>query len=192
MNRKVFISFSYNDVRFATALKSALREEDIHIDSDIPVEQADPTYIKTTIREKMKDADAVVVLLSDSAFNSHWVLFEMGLAQGLDKRVIPVLTPGTKINESISTVISNTRFLDANNKSIFQTAEELEGFLSEEDMGPPIDQIEARVEAEMKLIEASAREMVANGLELKELEREAEKLKNQDNSDLEEQKPQNK
>jgi uncharacterized protein YjbJ (UPF0337 family) len=41
----------------------------------------------------------------------------------------------------------------------------------------PIDQVEDRVEAEMKVIEGKAKEQVAHGLQDKKLEREAQKLK---------------
>ncbi|MFN2511896.1 MAG: hypothetical protein ABR568_10685 [Pyrinomonadaceae bacterium] len=41
----------------------------------------------------------------------------------------------------------------------------------------PIDQVEDRVEAQMKVIEGKAKEQVAHGLQDKKLEREAQKLK---------------
>ena len=40
----------------------------------------------------------------------------------------------------------------------------------------PIDQVEDRVEAEMKVIEGKAKEQVAHGLQDKKLEREAQQL----------------
>lgn len=48
----------------------------------------------------------------------------------------------------------------------------------------PIDQVEDRVEAEMKLIEGKAKEQVAHGLQDKKLEREAQKLKKEGERDL--------
>lgn len=47
----------------------------------------------------------------------------------------------------------------------------------EMDEPAPIDQVEDRVEAEMKVIEGKAKEQVAHGLQDEELEREAQKLK---------------
>ena len=41
----------------------------------------------------------------------------------------------------------------------------------------PIDQVEDRVEAEMKVIEGKAKEQVAHGLQDKKLEQEAQQLK---------------
>jgi hypothetical protein len=61
--------------------------------------------------------------------------------------------------------------------------------VSQEETGEtaPIDQIESRVEAEMKRIEGSAKERVAHGLQDEELEREARELKEEGKKELEEQ-----
>ena len=48
----------------------------------------------------------------------------------------------------------------------------------------PIDQVEERVEAEMKQIEGKAKERVAQGLQDKELEREAQELKDEGKREL--------
>ena len=48
----------------------------------------------------------------------------------------------------------------------------------------PIDQVEERVEAEMKVIEGKAKEHVAHGLQDEELEREAQRLKQEGEEDL--------
>ena len=47
-----------------------------------------------------------------------------------------------------------------------------------------IDQVEDRVEAEMKLIEGKAKEQVAHGLQDPKLEREAQRLKEEGERDL--------
>lgn len=52
----------------------------------------------------------------------------------------------------------------------------------------PIDEVEARVEAEMKRIEGRAKESVAQGLQDKKLEREGRELKEEGQRELEEQK----
>lgn len=52
----------------------------------------------------------------------------------------------------------------------------------------PIDQVEDRVEAEMKKIEGEAKERVAQGLQDKELESEARELKDEGERELEEAK----
>jgi hypothetical protein len=52
----------------------------------------------------------------------------------------------------------------------------------------PIDQIEERVEAEIKQIEGNAKERVAQGLQDKDLEREAQELKDEGERELDEAK----
>lgn len=51
----------------------------------------------------------------------------------------------------------------------------------------PIDQVEERVEAEMKRAEGSAKERVAQGLQDEQLEREGREMRKQGERQLEEQ-----
>ena len=48
----------------------------------------------------------------------------------------------------------------------------------------PIDQVEERVEAEMKVIEGKAKEQVADGLQDEKLRRDAQRLKKEGELDL--------
>jgi uncharacterized protein YjbJ (UPF0337 family) len=52
----------------------------------------------------------------------------------------------------------------------------------------PIDQVEARVEAEMKRIEGRAKESVAQGLQDEELEREGRRMEEEGEREIEEQR----
>lgn len=52
----------------------------------------------------------------------------------------------------------------------------------------PVDEVEARVEAEMKIIEGRAKEGVAHGLQDRKLEREGERLQEEGKRELDEQK----
>ncbi len=63
------------------------------------------------------------------------------------------------------------------NKSKVITQEDL-------DEPAPIDQVEERVEAEMKVIEGKAKEQVAHGLQDENLEREANRLKEEGEREL--------
>ena len=55
----------------------------------------------------------------------------------------------------------------------------------EMDEAAPIDQVEDRVEAEMKVIEGKAKEQVAHGLQDEKLEHEAQELIREGERDLE-------
>ncbi len=63
-------------------------------------------------------------------------------------------------------------------------------FVTQDETGetPPIDEVEGRVEAEMKRIEGAARERVAQGTQNPELEREGRELREEGERELEEQR----
>lgn len=58
----------------------------------------------------------------------------------------------------------------------------------EEDEPAPIDQVEGRVEAEMKRAEGSAKERVAQGLQDQELENEGRQMRKEGERELEEER----
>jgi hypothetical protein len=63
-------------------------------------------------------------------------------------------------------------------------------FVTQEETGEasPMDEVEGRVEAEMKRIQGAARERVAQGTQDAELEREGRALREEGERELEEQK----
>ena len=63
-------------------------------------------------------------------------------------------------------------------------------FVTQEETGemPPIDEVEGRVEAEMKRIEGSAREAVAQGTQNPEREREGRELREEGEREFEQQR----
>ena len=67
-------------------------------------------------------------------------------------------------------------------------ADKEEKIVSQEETGETalIDQIEGRVEAEMKHIEGRAKERVAQGMQNEELEREGREMKDEAKKELEE------
>ena len=64
--------------------------------------------------------------------------------------------------------------------------------VSQDDSGEPaaVDQVEARVEAEMKRAEGRAKERVGQGLQDSDLEREGRDLKDEGESDIKDSVPQ--
>ena len=67
-------------------------------------------------------------------------------------------------------------------------------FVTQEETGElsPTDEVEGRVEAEMKRLEGSARESVAQGTQIPELEREGRALREEGERELEEQREEEK
>ncbi len=65
-----------------------------------------------------------------------------------------------------------------------------EKVLTQEETGEPaaIDEVEGRVQAEMKIAEGRAKESVAQGLDNKELEREGRRLQEEGERELEQER----
>jgi TIR domain-containing protein len=125
---KVFISYSSKDTAFAAQLERLLHKANISgfLDqSDI----AAGAVISSLIREEINSASAVLVLLSENAVKSNWVLFEIGLAQSLGKPIIPILLPTSDLDKSVLDLVNGYRVIDARNRSIPEIAEEIDSAL---------------------------------------------------------------
>ncbi len=119
---RVFISYSRKDGSYVNQLWSVL--DKLEVDGFL-----DETDIATGgtwdkhIRDTIQKADAVVIVLSENSVHSNWVMAEAGMAWGLDKRIIPVISPGSQLTaHEISPVLQDTRILDARNLSPVETA----------------------------------------------------------------------
>ena len=68
--------------------------------------------------------------------------------------------------------------------------EEKKGYVTQDETGelPPVDEVEGRVEAEMKRIQGSARESVGQGIQDERLEREGRKLREEGERELDEER----
>jgi uncharacterized protein YjbJ (UPF0337 family) len=68
--------------------------------------------------------------------------------------------------------------------------EEKKGYVTQDETGelPPVDEVEGRVEAEMKRIQGSARESVGQGIHDERLEREGRKLREEGERELDEER----
>jgi len=95
---RVFISHSYDDHEYAERLRGALEKLDIGSAFD-PVETTSGETVSKTIRKRIEAADAVVILLSKRALESGWVMFELGIAEALGKKVVSVVLPGIDVDK---------------------------------------------------------------------------------------------
>ena len=90
MAYKVFISATHKDMDLARDLAHRLEEAGVKVFSVeqtvVPGEQ-----IVTKVNRGLRQADEVIVILTDSSINSPGVISEMGAAFGLHKRVTPVV-----------------------------------------------------------------------------------------------------
>jgi hypothetical protein len=99
---RIFISHSHADRQIAKKLVeyllAALRIEDNDIRcTSVPGYQLPPgTNIEEHLRKDISDDIALVGLLTEHGLRSQWVLFELGAAWVMRKRVIPILGSGLK------------------------------------------------------------------------------------------------
>jgi TIR domain len=124
---KIFVSYTQEDSEFAQGLMRALGLTDaIRVPALGDLTESSMSHL---LREQMEKARAVLVLISDKTVKSSWVMFGIGLAQFLGKKIIPILLPAAEINESILSFISGLRPIDARNKTILEVAFELSSVL---------------------------------------------------------------
>ena len=89
MPYKVFISSTQRDIDVARDLARRIEEAGVRV---FPVEDTAPGDGKAvSVTRSLREADEVIVILTDNSVNSPWVLYEMGAASGLHKRVTPLV-----------------------------------------------------------------------------------------------------
>lgn len=68
--------------------------------------------------------------------------------------------------------------------------EEKKGYVTQDETGelPPVDEVEGRVEAEMKRLQGSARESVGQAVQNEQLEREGRELRQEGERELDEER----
>jgi hypothetical protein len=88
MAYKVFISASSKDADLVDHLARRLKDSGIEVTStrrSRKLSKLDEEF------HHLRQADEVIVFLTDKSLDSKWVLLEMGAALSLDKRVTPIL-----------------------------------------------------------------------------------------------------
>jgi len=90
MSYKVFISSTSRDIDVARDLARRINEAGVRV---FPVEETAMRGedVAASVTRELRDADEVIVILTDNSINSPNVLYEMGAASGLHKRVTPLV-----------------------------------------------------------------------------------------------------
>lgn len=126
---KVFISYALSDAPIARRLVTAFRNTDVSGWLD-EADVASGDSIASVVRKALEEASAVVVLLSPRALDSQWVQFEIGAAEALGKRIIPVIIAGENLEQELPPILRERQCLDARGKQASEVVRELEGALS--------------------------------------------------------------
>lgn len=89
MAYKVFISSTYRDIDVARDLARRIEEAGVRV---FPLDETVPgDNVAASVNRSLREADEVIVILTDNSVNSPAVLYEMGAASGLHKRVTPLV-----------------------------------------------------------------------------------------------------
>ena len=97
---KVFLSHSHKDSYTAKRLFDEL--EGAGTDVFLPIveeNEAEATPFEDTI-EAIKTSEAIIVLITPASVNSPWLMFEIGAAWSLGKRIIPIVS-GMSIEDAL-------------------------------------------------------------------------------------------
>jgi len=112
---KVFISYVHSDADEAGRLVKALQSNNVvgWLDkADISAGEG----ISSAVRNALKLSSAVIVLLSPRALHSEWVQFEIGAAEALDKKIIPIIISGDHLEEQLPDILRNRRWIDGRDR----------------------------------------------------------------------------
>jgi hypothetical protein len=121
----VFISYARSDSDEAGRLVKALRAGNVTgwLDkADIAAGESIPS----AVRDALKRSSAVVVLLSPSALHSQWVQFEIGAAEALGKKIVPVIVSGEHLEEQFPEILRNRMWIDARHRADADVIRDLE------------------------------------------------------------------
>ena len=81
--------------------------------------------IASAVRNALKQSSAVVVLLSPRALQSQWVQFEIGAAEALGKKIVPVIVSGEHLEREFPDILKDRQWIDARHRSRDDLARDL-------------------------------------------------------------------
>lgn len=90
MAYKVFISASHKDRDLARDIGRRLREAKAHVTYSELTMSAGSEFEKTFMK-LLQDADEIIVILTNNSIDNLWMMFEIGAASSLRKKVTPVV-----------------------------------------------------------------------------------------------------
>ena len=91
-NYQVFVSHSAADKDYARQLRNLLLSQQPSLSIFTTSELSAGDDWKLKLKKAISDCDFFMVLLSPKSVESNWVLYELGVAWGLQKVIIPVVT----------------------------------------------------------------------------------------------------
>lgn len=119
----VFISYAQSDKRDASRLFDSLHKANVKVllDREITADRS----ISSMLKEAIAQSNAVIVLVSPRALENHWVLFEIGAAEALNKKIIPVLLSGDHLKNEMPDILRNLHWIDARHTPHLEVVEQI-------------------------------------------------------------------
>jgi hypothetical protein len=106
----IFLSYSHNDIWIMRYLKNYLINRGSSVWSDEKLKPGTPVWQKA-IESAIDDCGCVVVVFSESAKKSEWVIEELNYAKGQGKLIIPLLASGND-SSSFPFGYSSAQYID--------------------------------------------------------------------------------
>ncbi|MEK6302008.1 MAG: toll/interleukin-1 receptor domain-containing protein [Acidobacteriota bacterium] len=88
---KIFISYSHSDQAWAREFAKSMVDNGIDVWSDQNTLRAGASY-SDVLEEGLRKSDAVVLLVTRESLGRPNLLFELGAAFGLNKKIIPIVS----------------------------------------------------------------------------------------------------
>jgi uncharacterized Ntn-hydrolase superfamily protein len=121
----VFISYARSDSDEAERLVRGLRAANVSGWLD-RADIAAGDSVSSSVRDALKKSSAFVVLLSPRALHSEWVQFEIGAAEALGKKIVPVIVSGENLEEEFPDILRHRKWIDARHRSHADVVRDLE------------------------------------------------------------------
>jgi len=121
----VFISYAHSDSDEAHRLVESLQAGNVtgFLDrADIVAGDV----ISSDVRSALKQSTAVIVLLSPRALHSEWVQFEIGAAEAMGKKIIPIIVSGERLEEQLPDILRDRMWIDARGRSHAEVIRDVE------------------------------------------------------------------
>ena len=129
--KKVFISYAHEDSTIARDLLARL--SDTHVSGWMDhADVASGGAISRHIRESIRQASAVLFLVTPRSIDSHWVQFELGAAWGMGKHIIPVIIGDPEIEISLPEWLLQFQYVDARRRPMADVAKDVAHAISEQ------------------------------------------------------------
>ena len=104
MSYKIFISSGFKDLDLARDLAKRLGETGVKVSSaERGVRSGE--VLSNQITRQLSNVDEVMVIVTDNSVDSPWLMFELGAASSLRKRVTPLVV-GVETNKLPSLIRS--------------------------------------------------------------------------------------